>query len=178
MKTLVTGLLILGMTNLVTAQSTMASNETKPLKLDEIILSPSRNVTYVNRVHDAETSAFVQKLELTTGTFDITKDKIYNNTFDSYKVTFENMSGNIFATYGKDGTLLNVIEKFKDTQLPVAVRNTIHKEFPDWEIHKTTYLVDYIKDKNVRKIYNIQISKENKKMNLKIESDGTLLLKK
>lgn len=47
--------------------------------------------------------------------------------------------------------------------------------FPDWILNSTVYRVNYSKGKEAKKIYKIQIKKDDDKMNLKIDCEGVIL---
>lgn len=171
MKTILKSLIFLGLTSLSYSQS---SNEIKDIKLDKALLTQDKNVSYLKKVENKNSPEIARKLEDDASKFDITKSKTYENTFDTYEVIFKGTNGNIVAAYDDNGKLLNTYEKFENVALPENVKNTVLKEYSDWTIHKTNYLVNYFNGKNsaVKKVYQIQIMKGNDKMNLKIDSEG------
>ena len=111
------------------------------------------------------------------------KIKVFNNDFDTYQVIFKNIEGQIVATYDANGKLIHAFEKFKITQLPESVSNVIKTEYPGLTIQSTVYRVNYYnraKKSNpvFKKVYNIQIVNENKKLNIKVSPQGKILNKK
>ena len=63
------------------------------------------------------------------------------------------------------------IENKKNEQIPIKIRAYIKQNFEDGFLSD----INYIKDKNGKKIYNVDISYNNNLYHLKFNSSGTLL---
>jgi hypothetical protein len=173
MKTILVGLTLLGLTNLAYSQS--PANQVNTVKLEEIVVSPMRNVSYFNSVNEQNSSVHVKKLQSEASNYDITTSKVFNNTFESYEVLFKSTYGSIIASYDSKGELLNSFEKFVEVLLPEKVVKTLKSNYSDWKLNSTTYLVNYYNNREVKKVYQVQLKKDAKKMNLKIDSNGIIL---
>lgn len=174
MKTVIFGLLFLGLANLSFSQS---SNEIEEVQLADVVISPL-NLSYLNAVHDENTPKVVKQLESKVAKFDITESPVFDKQFEAYEVIFKdatNNSGRIIATYNSEGKILKSFEKFNDVTLPSAVRNAIYKEYPGWIIHSDTYLVSYYLNEDIKKVYKLKIKKDDEKKTLKIDVDGKLI---
>lgn len=179
MKKVLIGLLFLGLTSLAYAQDKPA-NADKDADVEEVKLSgvtvKNMNSNYLNKVQDPTTPERVVQLENTAARYDLTTSDIYDGNHEAYEVIFEQTNGKIIATYNKDGQILTSFEKFTDLTLPAPVRNSLYKEYPGWTVHKDAYLVSYYEGTDtVKKLYRIQLRKENQKLNLKCDVDGNIL---
>ncbi len=173
MKAMLIGLSILGFTNLSSAQN--LKHNVSYVHMDEIVVSPMKNVSYYNSVYNPYASKEVIMLESDASNYDVSNSKIFNNTIETYKVWFENTEGSILAVYDTDGELINSVEKFEHARLPESVRLTLKNSYPDWTLNSTVYRVNYFKGKDVKKVYNIQLKRDREKVNLKIDCQGVIL---
>lgn len=85
------------------------------------------------------------------------------------------LHGNILAKFNDEGELLNSKEEFKGILLPKSVVETLRVTYPDWRLNSTEYWVKYNLDKDVIRMYEVQLTKGNKKMKLKIDCKGVIL---
>ena len=170
MKNAIIGLIMLGIAGLGYSQD----NGVQPVELEEVNISPL-NLTYLNAVQDHDTPTPAKELENFASRYDITKDPIFDRNFEAYEVIFKETGGRIVATYDQQGKILSSLEKFENIALPAPVRNTIFQNFPGWTVHKDSYLVSYWLDGEVKKIYKVQVRKDNKRKNLKMDRLGNFI---
>lgn len=170
MKNLIFGLIAVSLASLTYSQD----NGVAQVELEEVNVTPL-NLTYLNKVQDEDTPLQAKELENFASRYDITSDPIFDKNFEAYEVIFKETNGRIVATYDQDGKILSSLEKFKDVALPPIVRNTVFQNFPGWTIHQDTYLVSYFLDGDVKKIYKIQVRKDGKRKNIKMDHRGRLM---
>lgn len=177
MKAIVFGMLFLGLTSLGYAQELNKEaneDETQEVVLEGVTVT-ALNMDYLEKVHDKATPEVVKELEHKAARFKIKGTPIYFSEVGPYEVHFSNSKGNIIATYNRKGKILVSSEKFKDVVLPLEVRNSVYREYPDWKINSNVYLVSYHHNKGVKKIYQFQIGKDNDKRNLRTDVAGNIL---
>ncbi|MBT8302876.1 MAG: nicotinate-nucleotide adenylyltransferase, partial [Bacteroidia bacterium] len=100
---------------------------------------------------------------------------VFNKKFEAYEVIFKETDGKIVATYDQNGKILSSMERFSNVVLPTKVRNAIYESYPGWNLHKDTYLVSYYVDRDVKKIFKIQLRKDRERKNLKVDVDGNII---
>jgi len=169
MKTLITGLLFVGLTSLGFSQ-----NGIEQVELSEVNVTPL-NLSYLNKVQDSDTPERAKELENIASRYDVTESKVFNRKFEAYEVIFKETDGSIVATYDSDGKIISSLERFNDVLLPYKVRNAVFSEYPDWSLHKDSYLVSYYLDQDVKKVYKIQLRKDGKRKNLKVDVFGNII---
>ncbi|MFD0836002.1 hypothetical protein ACFQ0I_09520 [Mariniflexile aquimaris] len=177
MKKLVIGLMFLGITNLVVAQSNqyVHGEYLAGEYLAEVTILSS-NSTYMNNVLDVNTPAQIRNLEAEAARYDVTEHPKFNEEdFDSFEVIFEQPNARIIATYNDEGEIIKSYERFKDVILPKNLVKQIMMEYPGWEFRSDTYLVKYYLGKDVKKYYKLQLIKDNNKVNLKVDPTGNVL---
>ncbi|WP_299390638.1 hypothetical protein [uncultured Gelidibacter sp.] len=172
MKTILIGLAFISFSNFVHSQTPETS--TNRVKLDEVIISPIKNVSYYKAVYDPYAAKGVKDLETIVAKHDVSASDVYGN-YDSYMFIFKNSVGKIVTMYDKDGELLTSIEKFKDIQLPEKVRLALLSKYPGWGLNSTVFRVKYAHNKDVEKAYYLQIQKGTDKLNVKVNCDGDVL---
>lgn len=170
MKTLITGLLFVGLTSLGFAQN----GGIEQVELNEVNVTPL-NLTYLNNVQDTDTPTKVKELENVASRYDITESAVFNKKFEAYEVIFKESNGKIIATYDQNGKITSSLERFSNVVLPPKVRSAIYQSFPGWNLHKDTYLVSYFGDQDVTKVYKIQLRKDKQRKNLKVDVDGNII---
>lgn len=171
MKTFVIGsLLFLGLTSLGFSQD--QSNIQKE-NLEEVVVTPL-NLEYTKNVQDDNTPEKARLLENKAARFDITELDIFDKSFEAYEVMFRNTDGTIIATYDGKGKIIQSTERFDNVALPKHVVKSVLKDYPNWKIHKDSYLVSYYEGKKSKRIYKIQIRNGSQKKNLKIDSQSLM----
>ena len=130
MKKIVLGLLALGLTTQVSAQII------KTEELSEVTVVAT-NYKYLNNVNSEEVASIpVKMLERKVASYDIKNSDFYQDDYDLYNITFFIPEGKILAAYDKDGKLIRTVERFKDINVPLAVKNAVLDRFPEWKISK------------------------------------------
>jgi len=163
MKKFVTGLLVMGLTSLMFAQTT---------ELPEVEIT-AVNYKYLNAVDANDTAINVKKLEEKVAMFDLKNSELYSDEY-TYKVSFYIPDGKIVAAYDRNGNIVRIIEKFNNIKLPEAVRMSISKRFPNWIINTDIYRVDY-RDGNAKKVYKVLLKNGDEKMRIKIDDEGEFI---
>jgi hypothetical protein len=165
MKNLILSLLLLGWTTQMFSQIT---------KLPEVYITV--NYKYLNAVNAEDMAEPVKMLREEVAFYDLTSSELYSDEYDEYFVTFFIPEGKILAAYDKDANLIRTIEKFKNIKLPMDIRNTIAKKYPNWYMAKDVYKVNYHKDKGVTKMqYKVRLENGNESFNVKIDEDGNFM---
>ncbi len=169
MKKIVFGLLALGLTTQVSAQIV------KTEQLSEVTVM-AMNYKYLNNVNTQEVaSVAVELLERKVAAFDVKNSDFYQDDYDLYKVTFFIPEGKILAAYDKDGKLIRTAEKFKNINLPKAVRVSVLDRFPEWTITKDIYVVNYHDKKGANKKYKLKLENGDKTLRVKVDEMGNFL---
>ncbi|SEQ35971.1 hypothetical protein SAMN05421824_1449 [Hyunsoonleella jejuensis] len=162
MRTLIIGLLILGLTTQVYAQ------KTEMFPAVHIV----HNYKYLSEVNAAETAIPVEELHLKVSDFDVKKLDIYTDEYEYYNVHFIIPEGKILASYDKDSNLVRTIERYKNVDLPLSVMESVAKRFPNWTISNTIYLVSYHNTGNLKKLYKLRLENNDKHINVKVNEFG------
>lgn len=170
MKTLIIGLIAVSLASFTYSQD----NGVAPVELEEVTISPL-NLTYLNKVQDADTPLQAREMENFASRYDITSDPMFDGKIEAYEVIFKETNGKIVATYDQNGKIISSLEKFKDVALPPRVRNSVFQNFPGWTIHQDSYLVSYFLDEDVKKVYKVQVRKDGKRKNIKMDHRGTMM---
>ncbi len=169
MKTPLFGLLFLGLTTLAYSQS-----QSENVGLKKIVISA--NSKYLGEAYGENTPNTVKDVEYTVASYDITTSKVYNPEHDGYRVNFNGSNFNINAIYNSEGIILASNEKFEDILLPHHIRQSLYKEYPGWSPHSNTYQVVYNFKKGAKKAYKVQLRKDGKRVNLKIDVQNDMSL--
>jgi hypothetical protein len=163
MKKLVFGLLAMGMAMPVFSQVI------KTEELSEVTVTAT-NYKYLNNVANEEPAAIpVELLERKAAAFDPRSSEYYQDDFDLYNISFFIPEGKVLAAYDSNGKILRTIERYKDINLPSAVKKAILERFPKWKMTKNIYVVNYRDAEGAKKKYTITL--ENGKETLKVKTD-------
>lgn len=166
MKKIFLFLLICGLTTPVFAQV---------IVLDTVVIRPI-TYKYIYEMTDDDVDQSVKDLQFKLGTFDVTKEEVYSDEYDSYSVSFYIPKGYAVATYDKDGKLLRTIERYKNVKLPLAVSKALVKRFPNWVVDKDIYKVSYSEPKwESKKIYKLKLTNGEESIRVKTDQDGNFL---
>ncbi|MFT5737214.1 MAG: hypothetical protein ACJAU2_001408 [Maribacter sp.] len=169
MKKVMFGLLALGLTTQVSAQII------KTEELSEVIVM-AMNYKYLNDVKTEEVASIpVEMLERKVAAFDVKNSDFYQDDYDLYNITFFIPEGKILAAYDQNGKLIRTAEKFKNINLPTAVKESILKRFPDWKITKDIYFVSYHEGKGATKRYKLKLENGDKTLRVKVDEMGNFL---
>ena len=169
MKNALFGLLVVGLTT--QAYSQRAKTE----QLSEVVVVAT-NYKYLNDVNSKEViSVPVQMLERKVAAFDPTSSDFYSDEFDVYNISFYIPEGKILAAYDRDGKLIRTVERFKDINIPTAVKKAVLNRFPAWTIGKDVYRVTYNDKKGSKMTYKLTLQNGDKTLKVKADEDGNFI---
>lgn len=165
MKTIVFIICLFGLTVLSNAQT---------IALQETVIE--LNNTYLNAVNADNAAECVKILEEKVVNYNRELTPLYNEVYDTYKVSFYIPEGKIIAEYDTDGKIIRTIEKYNDVRLPLIVMQAIAKRFPNWGIISDAYHINYHCEKDtVKQEYKIKIKNENEIITVKTNETGMFL---
>ncbi|NAY91325.1 nicotinate-nucleotide adenylyltransferase [Muricauda sp. JGD-17] len=169
MKKLLCGLLILGLTIPSFAQVI------KTEELSEVVVYAT-NYKYLNSIDTQEEASIpVEMLRRKVASFNVKDSEYYQDDYDLYNINFFIPEGKILAAYDKDGKILRTAEKFKNINLPKAVKEAVLDRFPEWTITKDVYLVNYHDKTGVSKKYKLKLENGDKVLRVKVDEKGEFL---
>ncbi len=169
MKKALLGLLVFGLTT--HAYTQVIGTE----QLTEVTVFAT-NYKYLSNVNTQEVASIpVDLLQRKVAAFDVKNSDLYQDDFDLYNVTFYVPEGKILAAYDGDGKLLRTAEKFKDINLPAAVKESVLDRFPEWTITKDIYLVNYHDSKGVTKKFKLKLVNGDEVLRVKLDETGKFL---
>jgi hypothetical protein len=164
MKNLILGLFIFGLTTQVYSQV---------IELSEVNVSV--NYKYLDAVNSDQTAVPVKVLTEKLLNYE-TKADLYEDEYDTYRVSFYIPEGKIVAAYDKDGKILRTIEKYKNVRLPKEVLESVAEKYPKWAVIEDVYEVKYHCDKGfTKKQYKIKLQNEDKIVNIKTDASGNFI---
>ena len=166
MKTLIIGLLVLGLTTQAFAQD--------PEQLPEVVIVVA-NYKYLNQANQDEASTPVKMLRRKVAEYNVKDQDFYEDDYDTYSVSFFIPQGKIVAAYDMDGNIIRTIEKFKNVVLPNDVIDAVSKRFPGWAISKDVYLIDYKEGLGSGKKYKLTLENGDKRIKVKTDANGTFM---
>lgn len=144
-------------------------------ELPEVVIT-AVNYKYLNSLDTEDTAESVKMLHEKVALYDLKGSDLYEDTYDTYYMTFFIPEGKIAAAYDVNGKVVRTIEKFKDIKLPISVRDAVAKRFPNWAIEKNIYRVNYHNTKGIGKQqYQITLSNGDKTMRVKTDVEGNFI---
>ncbi len=150
MKKALFGFLVLGLTNLVFAQSSV--------KEHNIELVPAYNAPYLVAMSDGLTPTVVRDMQVRAANFDPTVLQGFDKKEEvSFEVVHKASNGEIIAFYDKSGKIVSTMENFTDVELPLSIREQLFKENEGWKMVGNKYRSTYQDDQLVRKIYKVKL---------------------
>ncbi|TVZ59531.1 hypothetical protein NA63_2066 [Flavobacteriaceae bacterium MAR_2010_105] len=175
MKTQLFGLLFLGLTTLAYSQSESDTDpEVENVGLRNVVISA--NSKYLSEAFDDSTPNSVKDVEYKVATYDITESDVYDPEYEGYLVDFNGENFDIKTSYDAEGLIISSREKFEDILLPHYLRQSVYKEYPGWTAHSNSYLVSYNHKTGAKKRYKVQLRKDGKRKNLKIDVQSDMSL--
>ncbi|SKB26295.1 nicotinate-nucleotide adenylyltransferase [Maribacter arcticus] len=169
MKKVVLGLLAIGLS------SQMYSQIIKTEQLSEVSVYAT-NYKYLNELNTSEeVSVPVELLHRKVAGFNVKDSEFYQDDYDLYQVNFFIPEGTILAAYDANGKLIRTAEKFKNINLPKAVKESIDNRFPEWTITKDIYLVNYQDTKGASLKYKVKLENGDKVLRVKLDEMGNFL---
>lgn len=172
MKKLLVGLMFLGLA--IPGDAQEPCPEIEEVQLDEVIISPE-NMEYLKQVKENTSSKRVLALEERVARYNLENASVFTGQPRRYKLRFKQLDGFILATYDADGGILYTYEKFEDIAFPEQVQNSIYREYPDWNVVGNMYIVRYIRQGDVKKIYKIDLAKQDQQLRIKFDEEGNML---
>ncbi|MBO0340304.1 MAG: nicotinate-nucleotide adenylyltransferase [Bacteroidota bacterium] len=169
MRKILFGLLTIGL--VIPLQSQIIKTE----ELSEVVVHAT-NYKYLNSLDtEEEASISVELLRQKVAAFDVKGSDFYQDDYEVYNVDFFIPEGKILAAYDKDGKIIRTVEKFKNINLPLAVKEAILDRFPGWTITKDVYLVRYHEGKDVKKRYKLKLENGDQVLRVKVDEMGEFL---
>ena len=169
MKKMLLGLLTIGLTIPMYAQIT------KTEELSEVTVYAT-NYKYLQNVNSEEVASVpVEMLERKVAAFNVKDSEYYQDDYDLYEINFFIPEGTILAAYDKDGKLLHTAERFKNVNLPMAVKEAVLERFPNWMITKDIYLVNYKDGRGAKKTYKLKLENGEDTLRVKLNEKGEFL---
>lgn len=175
MKTQLFGLLFLGLTTLAYSQSESETDpEAENVGLKNVVISA--NSKYLSEAFDDSTPNSVKDIEYKVATYDVSQSEIFDSEYEAYLVDFVGDTFNVKASYDSEGFIISSKERFEDVLLPHYLRQSVYKEYPGWTAHSNSYSVTYNHKTGAKKRYKVQLRKDGKRKNLKIDVQGDMSL--
>ncbi|MGO4918002.1 nicotinate-nucleotide adenylyltransferase [Maribacter spongiicola] len=169
MKKVLLGLLAIGFTGQVFSQII------KTEQLSEVTVFAT-NYKYLSDMNTKEeVSIPVELLQRKVAAFDVKESEFYQDDYDTYQINFFIPEGAILAAYDADGKLIRTAERFKNVNLPKAVKESVYERFPGWTITKDIYLVNYQEAKGANKKYKLKLENGEKVVRVKVDEMGNFL---
>ncbi|MBT8394085.1 MAG: nicotinate-nucleotide adenylyltransferase [Bacteroidia bacterium] len=165
MKKLVLGLLFFGLTTQIYSQA---------IELSEVDVS--LNYQYLDAVNADEAAVPVKVLTEQAGKYNPNKNDLFDDEFDTYRVSFHIPEGKIVAAYDKNGKIIKTIEKYKNVRLPLVVLESVAENYPNWAVVEDVYEVNYHCTKGViKKQYKIKLKNKDKTVTIKTDAEGNFM---
>ena len=165
MKKLVLSLFLIALALPVVAQDIV--------ELDEVLIEASK-YKYLKQAGSNDVAIPVAELQEKVANYDVEKTDFYQDDYDLYKVTFYIPDGKVLAAYDSSGNIIRTAEKYKNVNLPMAVKTAVLKRFPNWEITKDVYLVNYYYKKGATKLYKLKLENGDKTVRIKVNETGEI----
>lgn len=167
MKNLLIGLFVIGLTNLGFSQS--KNGQVKEVKLEDVVITDA-NFNYLEKVQGKEAADYVSLLQNEAAKFNVLESPEFDGRKEDFSTVFRGSKGYIIANYDNTGKILNTTEWYHGIKLPINIRKSVLKEYPNSGLLKVVYTVNYNDKMEVEKTYKIQILTNKTKKNLKISS--------
>jgi len=133
------------------------------------------NYKYLNAMGE-EVSIPVKTLQDAVADFDLESAEFYQDEYQTYIVSFYIPEGRILASYDGKGNLLRTAERFKNVNVPLAVKQAIGKRYPNWTITKDIYRVSYHSDRaDVKRQYKLVLENGDQRIRVKVDEEGEFL---
>lgn len=171
MKTIVLGLLLMGITGLSTAQNEIAYVDVNDASFKEIPLKPDFNLDYLQSVKLNAIPDRVRAFQNIVAGFDITKSAVYTKAnATTYVVTFKEGKNTIKAVYDANGTIIECDENFESVRVPYSLSKELLKDYPGWGYDKVWLSISY-KRTDVPVIqYKVVLKNGNKEKTISIDA--------
>jgi hypothetical protein len=128
--------------------------------------------TFAQKVTEDKIPAVVKKEFLKK--FPNTSKSKWEMEKDEYEVNFIQNKTEISANFDKNGKLLETEIEITEKELPQIVKSSVEKNFRDYKMHEFSKIEKA--DKSV--LYEVELSKNKEKLDVKFSSNGDLIDKK
>ncbi len=145
-----------------------------PIELSEVLLR-GKNYQYLDAVDHSEAPMTVQFLQKEAASFRAEGGEMFEDIYDTYTVSFFIPDGKIVAMYDVDGRIVKTVERYKNAQLPKDVRMAVKNKYPEWEIVKDVYHVNFLEGRDANKYFILKLKKGNETMRLKLDDEGNYM---
>ena len=134
------------------------------------------NYKYLNDVSSQEVASIpVKDLESKVANFDVKASEFYHDDYDEYIISFYIPQGKILAAYDREGKIIRTAERFKNVNIPMAVKNAVVGKFPGWNITEDIYKVVFYDTRGTSKTYKLKLDNGVKIMRVKLDENGNFL---
>lgn len=181
MKKLILGAFVIGFTSQSFAQITeLPEINIEPVNykyLDKVEVTEDLvEVVAIVGIEAEETAQPVKLIQQERKIFNLKNSEYYEDDYENYFLSFYIPEGKILASYDKDGNFLRTVEKFKNTEIPSVVAQTIIKNYPGWIVSENVYFINYYFEQEViKKEYKLLLEKGNQRRRVKTDENGNLL---
>ncbi len=147
---------------------------------DIIHTNKSRTINYSNaylrHVAHHSTSKIVEALQKRVSEFKLKHNTIFDESEKAtYRIIFNKKQGKAIVTYNTYGSIIASKEIYKNIKLPLKLNIKISRAYPEWALEKNSYSIHYIRDKETKVFYTVQINKGPLKKVLKFNGAYKLL---
>lgn len=163
MKNLVIGLFVFGLTSLGFSQNN--NGEGNVVQLEGVVVT-NINLNYLEKVLDKTLSDNVVSLENEASLFNVKELVEFDGRKESFQVMFKATKGYIIADYDRNGKIQKTEERYQDIKLPKDLIKEVLRQYPNSNLLKVVYTVDYDDQKDTKKSYRIQINNDGEKKKL------------
>lgn len=151
------------------------SIQSQVVELSEVVVS-AVNYKYLQGVGAADAAVAVKSLEEKVAKYDLKHSDIYDDMYETYRVSFFIPQGKVVAAYDKDGNIIRTIEKFENTRLPKESRDAIVQRFPNWTMVENIYRINYHNKKGTtRNDYQVKLVNGDQVITVKIDAEGNFM---
>ena len=150
------------------------SQEVQTEELSEVIVMPV-NYKYLDQVNNSEAVVPVQLLEKQAASYDLTAQDFFVDEYNYYTISVHIPEGKLVAVYNTEGEIIRTIERFKNVNVPKAVKSSLKSRFPNWHVVKDVYLVTYNVKDGAKKSYKFKLKNGDKVIRVKLDEKGEFL---
>ena len=169
MKTLVLGLLFLGLTNLTFSQNEIAYVDVNSEIEFEASKTDHINSSFINSFAFADISQRILSFQKASADYDIKTNPVYTpNKPATYTVIFKEANNKIENLYSHSGEIISSNQTFSAIRLPHAISSKIAKEHLGWSINDIVCTINYTKGEDVNIVYKVKLKSGNHTKTLKI----------
>ncbi|MGM5471343.1 hypothetical protein ACS386_13780 [Flavobacteriaceae bacterium LMO-SS05] len=168
MKTVVLGVLFLGLTNLSFSQDEIAYADSHSEPEYKTLKSDHTHLDFINSIASVDISERILSFQSVAAQYDITEEAVYTpNQPATYTVTFKEAHNKIENLYSQDGALLSSYQTFSEIRLPYAISTKIAIEHPGWAIDKVDCTINYTQGEAVNIEYAVKLKNGDQTQSLK-----------